>query len=106
MILPILFPALEKNIRGHWNQAVQSLTLNIKKIFSDADPALFEECLMRFQEEEIKDREKQEKRESIWKQLEDVAAANAVSNEAVLVSRFVSSVAIATSANQLATAGG
>lgn len=97
---------MEKNIRGHWNQVVQSLTMNVRKIFSDADQALFDECLKRFQEEEINDREKQEKRESIWKQLEDVAAANAVSNEAILVSRFVSSVAIATSANQLATAGG
>jgi len=106
MILPVIFPALEKNIRGHWNQAVQSLTLNVRKIFSDADQAVFDECLMRFQEEEIKNREKLEKRESIWKQLEDVAAANVVSNEAILVSRFVSSVAITTSANQLATAGG
>ncbi|KAG4962114.1 hypothetical protein GYH30_039028 [Glycine max] len=106
VILPIIFPAMEKNIRDHWNQAVQSLTMNVRKIFSDADQALFDECLKRFQEEEIKDREKQEKRESIWKQLEDVAAANAVSSEAILVSRFVSSVAIATSANQLATAGG
>ncbi|XP_020212373.1 serine/threonine protein phosphatase 2A 59 kDa regulatory subunit B' gamma isoform [Cajanus cajan] len=106
VILPIIFPALERNIRGHWNPAVQSLTMNVKKIFSEADQALFDECLMRFQEEEIKNKENQEKRESIWRQLEDVAAANAVSNEAVLVSRFVSSVAIATSANQLATAGG
>ena len=105
VILPIIFPALEKNTRGHWNQAVQSLTLNVRKIFSDADPALFDECLMKFQEDEIKDRKKQEKRESMWKQLEDVAASKAVSNEAVLVSRFVTSVAITTSANQLAATG-
>ncbi|KAJ1432193.1 Protein phosphatase 2A, regulatory B subunit, B56 [Sesbania bispinosa] len=105
VILPIIFPALEKNIRGHWNQAVQSLTLNVRKIFSDADQALYDECLMRFQEDEIKEREKQEKRESIWKQLEDFAASKALSNEAILVSRFVSSVTIASSANQLATAG-
>lgn len=100
MILPVILPALEKNIQGHWNQAIQSLTLNVRKIFADADKALFNECLRRFQEDEIKDREKQEKRESIWKQLEAVA-----SNEAVLVSSFVSSVTIATSANQLGTAG-
>lgn len=103
MILPIIFPALEKNTRGHWNQAVQSLTLNVRKIFSDTDQALFDGCLKRFQEDEVKEREKQEKRESTWKKLEDVAAAKAVSNEAVLVSRFVSSVAIASSANQRAT---
>ncbi|KAM3697140.1 hypothetical protein ACB098_06G091000 [Castanea mollissima] len=103
VILPIIFPALERNMRGHWNQAVQSLTLNVRKIFSDADQTLFDECLVKFKEDEVKDRETQEKRESTWKRLEDVAASKAVSNEAVLVSRFVSSVAIATSTKPLAT---
>lgn len=37
VILPIIFPYLEKNTRNHWNDAVQSLTLNIRKIFSDLD---------------------------------------------------------------------
>ncbi|RDX78100.1 Serine/threonine protein phosphatase 2A 59 kDa regulatory subunit B' gamma isoform, partial [Mucuna pruriens] len=107
VILPIIFPALEKNTWSHWNQAVKSLTLNVRKIFSDADPVLFDKCLMRFQEDEVKEREKQEKRQSTWKKLEDVAASKAVSNEAVLASRFASSVAIAVRAtNQLATAEG
>ncbi|TKY49997.1 Serine/threonine protein phosphatase [Spatholobus suberectus] len=106
VILPIIFPALEKNAQGHWNQAVQSLTLNVRKILSDADLALFDECSMKFQEDEIKEREKQEKRQSTWRKLEDVAASKAVSNEAVLASRFASSITIAVRANQLATAGG
>ncbi|KAK7829728.1 serine/threonine protein phosphatase 2a 59 kda regulatory subunit b' gamma isoform [Quercus suber] len=103
VILPIIFPALERNTRGHWNQAVQSLTLNVRKIFSDADQTLFDECLVKFKEDEVKERETQEKRESTWKRLEDVAASKAVSNEGVLVSRFLSSVAIATSTKPLAT---
>lgn len=104
MILPIIFPALERNTRGHWNQAVQSLTLNVRKIFSDADQELFDECLVRFQEDEVKQRETQEKQDLIWKRLEDMAASKAVTNEAVLVSRFVSSVAIATGTSPRATA--
>ncbi|EEF37048.1 serine/threonine protein phosphatase 2A 59 kDa regulatory subunit B' gamma isoform [Ricinus communis] len=104
VILPIIFPALERNTRGHWNQAVQSLTLNVRKIFSDADQELFDECLVKFQEDEIKEREVQEKRESKWKRLEDVAASKAISNEAVLVSRFVSSVAITSGTSPRATA--
>lgn len=44
IILPIIFPALGKNCRTHWNQAVQTMTQNVRKIFSDADPELFEEC--------------------------------------------------------------
>lgn len=105
VILPIVLPALERNSRSHWNQAVQSLTLNVRKIFSDADQALFDECSERFQEDEVKDRETQEKCESTWKRLEDLAASNAVSNEAVLVSKFVSSVAITTSPKARTSAG-
>ncbi|GFP79583.1 serine/threonine protein phosphatase 2a 59 kDa regulatory subunit b' gamma isoform [Phtheirospermum japonicum] len=96
VILPIILPSLEKNARGHWNQAVQSLTLNVRKVFSDADPSFFDECLAKFQNEEIKEKEMLERRESIWKRLEDTTD---VRNEAVLVSIFPSSVAIATSTN-------
>ncbi|KAJ9170042.1 hypothetical protein P3X46_018178 [Hevea brasiliensis] len=105
VILPVIFPALERNTRGHWNQAVQSLTLNVRKIFSDADQELFDECLVKFQEDEVKERETQERRESTWKRLEDVAASKAISNEAVLVSRFASSVAITTVTSLHSTAG-
>lgn len=90
VILPIIFPALERNLRGHWNQAVQGLTLNVRKLFSDADQELFEECSARFQENEAKERELQAKRELAWKRLEDIAASKAISNEAVLVSQKVS----------------
>ncbi|KAG8477982.1 hypothetical protein CXB51_027387 [Gossypium anomalum] len=97
VILPIIFPALERNTSGHWNQAVQGFTLNVRKIFTDVDHVLFDECLSRFREDELKEKEMQERRELTWKHLEDVASSTtAASNEAVLVSRFVSSIAIAT----------
>ncbi|GKA55416.1 serine/threonine protein phosphatase 2A 57 kDa regulatory subunit B' theta isoform-like protein, partial [Tanacetum coccineum] len=73
VILPIILPSLERNTKTHWNQAVRSLTLNVRKIFSDADPELFEECLSKFQEEESKKDENKAKREAIWKRLEEVA---------------------------------
>jgi len=85
VILPIIFPALEMNTRGHWNQAVQSLTLNVRKIFSDHDPELFEECLKKFQEDETKEKEIKSRREATWKRLEEIAASKAASNEAVLI---------------------
>uniref|UniRef100_A0A803QL92 HAUS augmin-like complex subunit 6 N-terminal domain-containing protein n=1 Tax=Cannabis sativa TaxID=3483 RepID=A0A803QL92_CANSA len=86
VILPIIFPALERNTRNHWNQAVQSLTLNVRKIFSDVDPELFEECLLKFQEDEAHSKEMSSKREATWKRLEEIAAKKATSNEPVLVS--------------------
>jgi serine/threonine-protein phosphatase 2A regulatory subunit B' len=106
VILPIIFPALERNTRGHWNQAVQSLTLNVRKIFSDADQELFDECLVKFEEDEVKQMETREKRELTWKRLEDLATSKAVSNEAVLVPSSVSSIAIATGTSPRTTAGG
>ncbi|KAE8734525.1 Serine/threonine protein phosphatase 2A 59 kDa regulatory subunit B' zeta isoform [Hibiscus syriacus] len=85
VLLPIIFPSLEKNARNNWNQAVQSLTLNVRKIFSDTDPKLFEECLRKFEEDEARENEVKSKRKATWKRLEEVAAMNAASNETVLV---------------------
>lgn len=79
VILPIIFPALERNARSHWNQAVKSLTLNVRKIFSDTDPELFEECLAKFLEDEAQEEETKTRREAVWKQLEDMAAKKSVS---------------------------
>uniref|UniRef100_A0A1D1YWY2 Serine/threonine protein phosphatase 2A regulatory subunit n=1 Tax=Anthurium amnicola TaxID=1678845 RepID=A0A1D1YWY2_9ARAE len=100
VILPIIFPAMERNTNSHWNQAVQSLTLNVRKLFLDADPELFDDCLLRFQEDEVKELEAREKRESTWKRLEDLAASKAITNEAVLVTRTFSGLSIATTAQR------
>lgn len=102
VILPIILPALERNLRGHWNQAVQGLTLNVRKLFLDADQELFEECSRKFQETETKEKELQVKRESTWKRLEDVAASKAISNEAVLVSQKVSFLSMSAASPRLA----
>lgn len=72
VILPIIFPALERNMRGHWNQVVKNLTLNVRKIFSDSDPELFGECLRKFEEEDAKEQEVRAKQEATWKQLEEM----------------------------------
>lgn len=85
VILPIIFPALERNARNHWNQAVHGLTLNVRKLFFDLDSDLFNECLHKFQEDESKEDEIKARRVAIWKRLEEVAAKNATSTEAVLV---------------------
>ncbi|KAK9151589.1 hypothetical protein Syun_009898 [Stephania yunnanensis] len=105
VILPIIFPALERNTRSHWNQAVQSLTLNVRKIFSDADQELVDECLIRYQEDETKERETRERREINWKRLEEVAASKVVSNEGVLVSRLMTSLSMGSTTSPRATVG-
>jgi serine/threonine-protein phosphatase 2A regulatory subunit B' len=75
VLLPIIYPALERNARDHWNQAVQSLTLNVRKIFSDHDSAFFEECAQKFNDDELKQEESNSKREALWKRLEEMVAS-------------------------------
>ncbi|KAJ1396970.1 Protein phosphatase 2A, regulatory B subunit, B56 [Sesbania bispinosa] len=87
VILPIIFPALEKNARSHWNQAVHSLTLNVRKIFHDLDADLSRECLQKFEENESKEAEVTAGREATWKRLEEIAAKKAASSEAVLIGK-------------------
>lgn len=96
VILPIIFAPLEKNTRGHWNQAVQSLTFNVRKIFSDADESLFQECLVRYQQDEAKEKESLAKRQSTWSRLDTIAAAKALSIESAVISRFAASVTTTT----------
>uniref|UniRef100_A0A804Q9J8 Serine/threonine protein phosphatase 2A regulatory subunit n=1 Tax=Zea mays TaxID=4577 RepID=A0A804Q9J8_MAIZE len=86
VILPIVFPALEKNINGHWNQVVRSLSLNVRKLFSDRDPQMFNECLRGYEEDKDREKEFRLKQELAWKRLDEIASAKVTSGEAVLVS--------------------
>eukprot|EP00250_Pteridium_aquilinum_P007925 c17538_g1_i1 orf=561-2135(+) len=74
VIFPIIYSALEKNTRGHWNQAVHSLTLNARKLFMEMDQELFQDCKRRFEEEEEKAKLAQERRELTWQRLEVLAS--------------------------------
>ncbi|KAL7109318.1 hypothetical protein ACP275_06G168900 [Erythranthe tilingii] len=73
VILPIIFYALEKNIKSHWNQAINGLSSNVRRMFQEMDTELFEECKRQHEEKEAKIEEVEEKRVSTWKRLEEVA---------------------------------
>jgi serine/threonine-protein phosphatase 2A regulatory subunit B' len=70
VVLPLIFAALERNTRNHWNQAVHGLTLNVRKMFLEMDQELFQECQRKYQEDEAKAQGVEEKREATWKRLE------------------------------------
>lgn len=52
-VLPLIFPALERNARSHWNAAVHGLTCNVRKMFMELDPQLYEQCRKQFEEDEV-----------------------------------------------------
>ncbi|KAH0912112.1 hypothetical protein HID58_035433 [Brassica napus] len=74
VIFPIIFEALEKNMKGHWNQAVHGLSENVRRMFMEMDNDLFEECEKQYQENEAKTWELLEQREMTWKRLEEAAS--------------------------------
>lgn len=80
VILPIIFEAFERNIDGHWNQAVHGLTANVRKMFIEMDAELFEECQRRHAEKQAKAKEEEEQRELNWKRLAEAAAQNGVAD--------------------------
>lgn len=73
VILPIIFEALEKNIKSHWNQVIHGLTVNVRKMFLEMDAELFEECQKQYAEKEAMAEELEAMRESTWKKLADAA---------------------------------
>ncbi|KAJ4798000.1 Serine/threonine protein phosphatase 2A regulatory subunit B' gamma isoform [Rhynchospora pubera] len=89
VIVPIILPALERNSSSHWNQAVQNLSVNVRRILHDHDPDFFAECSRRYQEERERDKTIKAKQEANWRRLEDIASAKATSGEAVLVRKGV-----------------
>ncbi|KAF8393311.1 hypothetical protein HHK36_021552 [Tetracentron sinense] len=87
VILPLIYPALERNTRNHWNQAVLNLTLNTRRMLSDIDNEIVLACQGKFDEEENKLRVAEEKRRVTWERLEIAASFQPVNgNTAVLVS--------------------
>ncbi|CDY35507.1 BnaA01g24050D [Brassica napus] len=64
VILPIIFASLEKNTESHWNQAVHGLSENIKRMFMEMDPELFEECQQEYEEKQARLKEVEEQRQN------------------------------------------
>ena len=43
-IVPIMFPALYKNSKSHWNKTIHGLIYNALKLFMEMNQKLFDEC--------------------------------------------------------------
>ncbi|KAK9450654.1 phosphatase 2A regulatory B subunit-domain-containing protein [Limtongia smithiae] len=75
-ILPIMFGALYKNSRGHWNRTIHTMVCNALRMFMELNPALFEECTALYRETEEHAEEREERRQQLWSQVEALANQN------------------------------
>ncbi|KAE8678770.1 Serine/threonine protein phosphatase 2A 59 kDa regulatory subunit B' zeta isoform [Hibiscus syriacus] len=73
VIFPLVFPALERNSRNHWNQTVLNLTKNTRKTLFEMDEELVAACERKLEEENSHLNEATEKRKLTWERLEIAA---------------------------------
>ncbi|EDW67092.2 serine/threonine-protein phosphatase 2A 56 kDa regulatory subunit gamma isoform isoform X5 [Drosophila virilis] len=75
-ILPIMFPALNRNSKTHWNKTIHGLIYNALKLFMEMNQRLFDECSKNYKQEKQQEREKLTQREELWQQVESLAKTN------------------------------
>jgi len=71
-ILPIIYPALQKNYSKHWNSTVSSLTLNIIRIFKEMDKELYEEVAKNYKNGRQTPTVIKQKRDSKWRTIQQM----------------------------------
>ncbi len=76
VILPIMFPALYKNSKSHWNKTIHGLIYNALKLFMEMNQKLFDECTQQYKVEQKKEKERLKQRSENWQRIEDLAADN------------------------------
>ena len=54
-ILPIMFPALYRNSKNHWNKTIHGLIYNALKLFMEMNQKLFDECTQQYKVNSIRE---------------------------------------------------
>jgi len=75
-ILPIMFPALYKNTKSHWNKTIHGLIYNALKLFMEMNQKLFDECSQKYKTERQKEKERMKERDELWTKIEHTAKQN------------------------------
>lgn len=69
-ILPIMFPALYRISKEHWNQTIIALVYNVLKTFMEMNSKLFDELTANYKSERQKERRREKEREELWRRLD------------------------------------
>ncbi|VVC31034.1 Protein phosphatase 2A, regulatory B subunit, B56,Armadillo-type fold,Armadillo-like helical [Cinara cedri] len=73
-IMPIMFPALYRISKEHWNQTIVALVYNVLKTFMEMNSQLFDELTASYKSERQKEKKRQTEREELWERLEKLQA--------------------------------
>lgn len=81
VILPIMFPALYKNSKNHWNKTIHGLIYNALKVFMEINQALFDECTKQYKEDKEMEPDVIKKRQGIWTDIYTQAKRNELAKQ-------------------------
>uniref|UniRef100_A0A0M3IFN3 Serine/threonine protein phosphatase 2A regulatory subunit n=2 Tax=Ascaris TaxID=6251 RepID=A0A0M3IFN3_ASCLU len=68
-VMPIMFPALYRISKEHWNQTIVALVYNVLKTFMEMNGKLFDELTANYKMERQKEKKREKDREDLWKRL-------------------------------------
>lgn len=71
-VMPIMFPALYRISKEHWNQTIVALVYNVLKTFMEMNSRLFDELTGTYKIERQKERKREKDREDLWKRLDQL----------------------------------
>ncbi|XP_052273570.1 serine/threonine-protein phosphatase 2A 56 kDa regulatory subunit epsilon isoform-like isoform X2 [Dreissena polymorpha] len=81
VVLPIMFPALYKISKEHWNQTIVALVYNVLKTFMEMNSKLFDDLTANYKSERQKEKKKEKDREDLWKKLETLEVKSGNKNK-------------------------
>ncbi|CAI4222535.1 unnamed protein product [Auanema sp. JU1783] len=71
-VMPIMFPALYRISKEHWNQTIVALVYNVLKTFMEMNGKLFDELTGTYKIERQRERKREKDREDLWKRLDQL----------------------------------
>uniref|UniRef100_A0A1E1XCJ6 Serine/threonine protein phosphatase 2A regulatory subunit n=1 Tax=Amblyomma aureolatum TaxID=187763 RepID=A0A1E1XCJ6_9ACAR len=72
-LLPIVFPALYKNSKAHWNKTIYGLVYNALKLLMEMNQKLFDDCVQNYRQERHNEKMRLREREDAWNRIETLA---------------------------------
>lgn len=84
VILPLIFPALYRNSKSHWNKTIHGLIYNAMKIFMEIDGPLFDDCTQKYKAEKLKEKQKLKDREEYWIKVRGIAMRNPLAAQYIM----------------------
>ncbi|XP_077530856.1 serine/threonine-protein phosphatase 2A 56 kDa regulatory subunit gamma isoform-like isoform X2 [Haemaphysalis longicornis] len=75
-LLPIVFPALYRNSRAHWNKTIYGLVYNALKLLMEMNQKLFDDCVQNYRQERHIEKLRMRERQDAWSRIESLAEKN------------------------------